>query len=331
MIFEARDIQHHAAATGFRPDSLEKVFRLIGVLEALRSHPFLKTRLVLKGGTALNLFVFEVPRLSVDIDLNYIGAVDRETMLKERPAVEEAIQAVCSREGLTVKRIPDEHAGGKWRLTYASSVAASNTLELDINFMLRVPLWPPAPADSHTLGPVRAEAIPILDLHELAAGKLAALCARNASRDVFDARELLRRDDLDATKLRLGFVVYGGCNRKDWRTVRIEDIDLEIGEVERELVTMLRADIAPNEGEVAGWTKTLVGECRELMSKVLPLSGPEREFIGRLNTKGDIAPELLTSDSELQDKIRKHPQLKWKALNVQKRAENGNTADPDEQ
>jgi hypothetical protein len=37
--------------------------------------------MVLKGGTALNLFVLDVPRLSVDIDLNYIGAADRETML----------------------------------------------------------------------------------------------------------------------------------------------------------------------------------------------------------------------------------------------------------
>ena len=49
----------------------------------------------------------------------------------------------------------------------------------------------------------------------LAAGKLAALCARRASRDLFDARELLRTD-LDPTKLRLAFVVYGRLNRKDW-------------------------------------------------------------------------------------------------------------------
>jgi predicted nucleotidyltransferase component of viral defense system len=58
-----------AEATGFRPDVLEKVAQLLGLLDALRSHPFLKGKLVLKGGTALSLFVFEVPRLSVDIDL----------------------------------------------------------------------------------------------------------------------------------------------------------------------------------------------------------------------------------------------------------------------
>ena len=61
----------------------------------LYSHPVLKGRLVLKGGTALNLFLFDLPRLSVDIDLNYIGAVDRATMLQEKPKLEQAVQAVC--------------------------------------------------------------------------------------------------------------------------------------------------------------------------------------------------------------------------------------------
>jgi len=77
---------------------------------------------------------------------------------------------------------------------------------------------------SQTLGPAVAKEIAVVDRHELAAGKLAALCSRNASRDIFDARELLRRDDIDRGKLRLAFVVYGGLNRKDWRTVRVDDV-----------------------------------------------------------------------------------------------------------
>ena len=63
---------------------LEKVIQLLHLLEASQAHPFLKNRWALKGGTALNLFVFDVPRLSVDIDLNYVGAADRETMMVER-------------------------------------------------------------------------------------------------------------------------------------------------------------------------------------------------------------------------------------------------------
>lgn len=102
-----------AEATSFRPDILEKVAHLLELLNALGSHPFLKDKLVLKGGTALNLFVFDVPRLSVDIDLNYVGAADRETMLAERPKLEEAIHAVFARQRLNVRRMPVEHAGGK--------------------------------------------------------------------------------------------------------------------------------------------------------------------------------------------------------------------------
>ena len=89
-----------AELTGFRAEVLEKVIHLLSLMDGFRSHPFLKKRLALKGGTALNLFSFNLPRLSVDIDLNYIGAVERETMLAERPQIEEAIRATCSREGL---------------------------------------------------------------------------------------------------------------------------------------------------------------------------------------------------------------------------------------
>jgi predicted nucleotidyltransferase component of viral defense system len=75
------ELSREAASTGFSVESLEKVCRLMTLVDALYSHPFLKTRIVLKGGTALNLFHFEVPRLSVDIDLNYVGAAAREAML----------------------------------------------------------------------------------------------------------------------------------------------------------------------------------------------------------------------------------------------------------
>ncbi len=74
------------------------------MLAALGSHPYLKGKLALKGETALNLFVFNVPRLSFDIDLNYVGAEDREALLAERPRIEQAVQAVFAREGFTVRQ-----------------------------------------------------------------------------------------------------------------------------------------------------------------------------------------------------------------------------------
>ena len=72
MSLSLRDLQAEAATAGFLPETLDKVIRLIGLLDAFRNHPFLGDRVALKGGTALNLFVFDLPWLSVDIDLNYI-------------------------------------------------------------------------------------------------------------------------------------------------------------------------------------------------------------------------------------------------------------------
>ncbi len=58
-------VAHEAISTGFEPEPLEKALRLVGLLDGLHGHPFLKPRIALKGGTALNLFWFDVPRLSV--------------------------------------------------------------------------------------------------------------------------------------------------------------------------------------------------------------------------------------------------------------------------
>ncbi len=212
--------------------------------------------------------------------------------------------------------MPSEHAGGKWRLSFTNTAGSSDKLEVDLNFMLRAPLWPVTTMDSKTVGPAIARQIAVVDRHELAAGKLAALCSRNASRDLFDARELLRRTDLERSKLRLAFVVYGGLNRKDWRTIRVKDIVGEAAELRRQLVPMLRASVRPKDREIPEWTETLVRETRELMSAVLPLAKNEQDFLEQLNGRGEIVPSLLTDDPSMRAIIQGHPGLLWKAQNV---------------
>ncbi len=305
-----------AEATGFRPDMLEKVAHLLGLLDALRSHPFLKGKLALKGGTALNLFLFDVPRLSVDIDLNYVGAENRDAMLADRPKVEQAVQAVFSREGYTVKRMPDEHAEGKWSLRYENALGRSGNLEVDINFMYRVPLWPVKTLGSHPAGTWQATMIPVLDDHELAAGKLAALLARGQARDLFDSHRILRMDSLDPVRLRIAFVVYGAMNRKDWRTVSPDDVDFDPLELVRQLVPALRVSASESQAESIEYRKRLVRECRDGLSVVLPFTDAEREFLDLLMEQGIIKAALLTDDEGLQKRIQSQPLLEWKALNV---------------
>jgi predicted nucleotidyltransferase component of viral defense system len=307
-----------AEGTGFRVEVLEKAIHLLNLLEGFRSHPYLKRRLVLKGGTALNLFMFELPRLSIDIDLNYIGAVDREIMLVERPKIEESVQAVCGREGFAVRRIPSDHAGGKWSLRYESPLGHGGNLEVDLNFMFRIPLWPIATRDSQPVGSYRATEIPVLDIHELAAGKLVALLARHQSRDLFDVHQILNRGNLEPHRLRLAFVVYGAMNRKDWRTISADDVGFEAGELENHLIPLIRRDPLTNMKNSASLGGRLVEECRQALDVVLPLSKAELEFLELLLDTGDINPSLLTSDEELGERIRHHPLLGWKALNVRR-------------
>lgn len=305
-----------AEATGFRLEVLEKAIYLLNLLERLQSHPFLKGRLALKGGTAVNLFVFDVPRLSVDIDLNYIGAVEREAMLAERPRVEKAIRAVCRREGLSVRHVPEEHAGGKWSLRYESAAGQGGNLEVDLNYMFRVPLWPVATRDSRSVGSYRAVGISVLDIHELAAGKLTALLSRRQPRDLFDVHQLLRRGGLDRERLRLVFVVYGATSRRDWRTVSVDDVAFDAYELQNHLIPLLRGDTAASAARARDFGGRLVEECRQALDVVLPLSEAEGGFLDHLLERGEIRPSLLTQDEALAERIRRQPLLHWKALNV---------------
>lgn len=319
MKLSQEKLRAEAETTGFRPEVLEKVIHLLNLLEGFRSHPYLKGRLTLKGGTALNLFVFDMPRLSVDIDLNYIGAIEREAMLAERPKVEQAIQAVCAREDFAVQRVPADHAGGKWVLRYASALGQGGNLQVDLNFMFRVPLWDIASQDSRNVGSYQAREIPVLDLHELAAGKLAALLARRASRDLFDAHHLLTQCKLDRDRLRTAFVLYGAMNRKDWRTVSVNDVSFEANEIKHQLLPTLRNDYAGGIGQPDAWARRLVDECRSALGVVLPLSDAERAFLDRLLDHGEIVPSILTADAAWAERIKQHPLLEWKALNVRQR------------
>ena len=105
MKLDASYVNRVAGPDGFNAANLEKVIRLRQLLIEFHKHPFLRGKLVLKGGTAINLFYLDLARLSVDIDLNYIGQIERESMLGERPEIAKAVEqiakalAVCQHYG----------------------------------------------------------------------------------------------------------------------------------------------------------------------------------------------------------------------------------------
>ena len=200
-------------------------------------------------------------------------------------------------------------------MRYESGLGQGGNLEVDLNFMFREPLFPVVNMDSMPIGLYRIVGVPVLDIHELAAGKLAALLSRQASRDLFDVHLLLNQRELDIEKLRLAFVVYGAMSRKDWRTVSQEDVNLDVRELESQLVPVLR-EILAEDVSLQEWTDKLVEECRQALSILLPLPDKAIEFLTKINELGQIEPDLITTDRSLQEIITRHPSLNWKAQNV---------------
>lgn len=87
MRFDRITLGRQAKELGFVRDTFEKVCRLADVLSFMENDPLLADSLALKGGTAINLTIFDLPRLSVDIDLDFSKDVSRESMLAEREQI----------------------------------------------------------------------------------------------------------------------------------------------------------------------------------------------------------------------------------------------------
>lgn len=305
-----------AEDTGFRIEIIEKVIKLMEVLQALSNNPFLKDKIALKGGTALNLFYLKYPRLSVDIDLNYIGSPDKEIMTKDRMTIHATLEKLFQQLELQVQKKSIEHAGEKWILRYASVIHGMGNLMIDFNFLLRVPLWPIIHLNSFHLGPYQVNGIPLLDKHEIAGGKLRALFSRHSSRDLFDVHQILFDKQFNVEKMRLAFIVYGAMSRHDWREVNQYDIQFEWKELRNMLIPMLRKAPINRPRE---WSEKLMTECRDRLSLLLPFTKNEANFLNFFLEEGEITPSLICEDKDLINRIAQQPGLLWKSIHIQQK------------
>lgn len=89
-------------------------------------------------------------------------------------------------------------------------------------------------------------------------------------------------------------------------------------DAQRRLLPLLRGTGSPAREDLEAWTARLVAECRERLSIVLPFEPEELEFLALVNDRGEIAPDLLTIEAPMLDRIRSHPALLWKTLNVRR-------------
>jgi len=162
----------------------------------------------LKGGTAINLFVRDMPRLSVDIDLTYLPIEDRKTSLA---AIEAALLRIGERITRTIPRarvVPSrtKNEGALTKLLVSTGAAQ---IKIEVTPVLRGSVYPSevrriAPRVEEAFGFAEMQVVSFADLY---AGKLVAALDRQHPRDLFDVRELLRNEGIDDA-LRAAFAVY---------------------------------------------------------------------------------------------------------------------------
>ena len=310
-------LQRIASETSYQPDTIEKVLRLLDILQEISRDAELRGQFALKGGTALNVFHLNLDRLSVDIDLNYIGARDLETMKAERVKVEDALNRLLTSQGYKIRRKPNEHAGGKWIMHFTSASEQKATLEVDLNYVARQPLFGTSRMSSVTFGGMRANNVLVLDIHEIVAGKLVALFDRHAARDLFDARRILEIPELDWKKIKAAFLAFGACRRHDWRDITMDTITSNPQEIHQKLEMCLPHGYFGGKGAtIDEWMTETIALCQEQLAFLLDLTQAEQEFLDGILGRGEINAGLLDVSQEICAKIATMPMLTWKCKNI---------------
>lgn len=313
MLPTRRELLRLAASTGFEAPSLERVLRLGEMVARIEAQSDLREQLVLKGGGALHLLRETPRRLSVDLDFNYVGSPDRETMLAERPGVESSIESIAQTLGLSVQKSKDSHAGRKLYLSYTSLLGAPDRIEIDLNYLHRISILAVESANLWRPDATPRPEVRVLAAAELAAGKLCALLDRGAARDLWDVAhlpELIR--PWPPPRLRPVFVALSGALPHALPTYDLEKIlRLSDQAIRRSLRPILIQ--GDDDRDVP-----LARRVRQVVEPLLDLDGPEREFTERLQ-EGELAAGLLfPDDPDLADRISRHPVLRWKARNAAK-------------
>jgi predicted nucleotidyltransferase component of viral defense system len=307
---DAAYVKRIADASGFDAVQLEKVIRLRQLLIEFRKHPFLRQRLVLKGGTAVNVFYLELARLSVDIDLNYIGQLDREEMQRERPEIVKAVEQICKALGYKLQRGADDYALTEWFLTYQNHGGTSDQIQIEINFLMRVCALPPQLWKALPIGDEVPCEFAVLAIEELFAGKIRAMIDRQHPRDLYDLFRFRKANlSYDSELMRKLAVLFGSTLNRDFRSYnmsRFAGIDEEA--IKRLLYPLLKAGDRPTGPEMFAVAKPILEGVLDHRR--------EANFLEAM-AAGKYQPELLfPKDDAIANRIRRHPALLWKAENV---------------
>jgi predicted nucleotidyltransferase component of viral defense system len=163
----------------------------------------------LKGGTAINYFVRDLPRLSVDIDLTYLPIKNRQTTLESIHAILDALSKDIADTFSPVTVTPKLNKTSR-KIEGLVIERFGVTIKIEPNLIIRGSVYSPAKL---TLVPAAKEffeksvRVQTLSLEDLYGGKICAALDRQHPRDLFDIKLLFDNEGI-TDKIRTAFIVY---------------------------------------------------------------------------------------------------------------------------
>jgi predicted nucleotidyltransferase component of viral defense system len=181
-----------ARELGFIRDAFEKMSRLTEILHFINADQELGPLLALKGGTAINLTIFNLPRLSVDIDLDFAENLPREETAAKRERISELLGRYMDNEGYSIKgKSKLTHALDSFVYSYTNAAGNPDNIKIEINYILRCHAVPVIEAKAQTSGTFPDFLVQTLSPVEIFASKIVALSDRAAARDLYDLSNMV--------------------------------------------------------------------------------------------------------------------------------------------
>ncbi len=286
--------------------NFEKVMRLADILEFLFASKW-KDKLALKGGTAINLFYRELPRLSVDIDLDYIGDT-KEEMEKDKEEMWTFLQMALFQKNYSFSPQSKRYfALDSAVFQYINNAGNRDNIKIEINYLDRKHILPLSDKPIKTFAIESDVNVKVLSACELYGSKLAALIGRCKPRDIYDVYGLIESDMIKDKEMLKKCTIFYNCIGGE---ASICDVSLDIldGVTDRDINRQLKPMLNKNERfkkDVA------IASIKEYLQALLVLSDNEKEFVKEFANK-NYRPELLFDDKEILNRIFSHPMALWR-------------------
>ncbi len=267
--------------------------------------------MILKGGTAINFTVFNLPRLSVDIDMDYTPNDSRDNMLVARKQITGMIREYMEGEGYSLSRASRfSHSLDAFYYNYLNAGGNKDIIKIELNYSLRAHIY--EASHQSILNDAFKSDIKIRTVApiEIFAAKGNALISRAATRDLYDWGNMMEQKLFEGERdlFRKCFAFYTTISADKNRINRGFDtsaIDtLDFMKIRRDLFPVIKKknDFCLEERK---------RQAKQYISNLMQLTEKENEYMDRFMAK-EYCPELLFDDEKIIARICRHPMAIWK-------------------